>query len=68
MVSSFLPNTASAIMSVTPEPIIWHPNHSPYLESNITFTKPSELPPACAFPDAEKGNLPTLISNPFSLA
>ena len=62
VVSSFLPSTASAIISVTPAPIMWHPSHSPYLASKITFTKPSFVPAALAFPEAEKGNLPTFNS------
>ena len=41
VVSNFLPTTASEIISVTLLPIIWHPSHSPYFESNITFTNPS---------------------------
>ena len=49
-------------MSVTPAPIMWQPNHSPYLASKITFTKPSFVPAAVALPDAEKGNLPTFNS------
>ena len=64
VVSNFLPNTASAIISVTPAPIMWQPNHSPYFASKITFTKPSGVPAAVAFPEAEKGNLPTFISYP----
>ena len=47
---------------------MWQPNHSPYLASKITFTKPSLFPPALALPDAEKGNFPTLMSIPLSLA
>ena len=34
----------------------------------MTLTNPSLFPEACAFPDAENGNLPTLISYPFSIA
>ena len=44
------------------------PSHSPYFASNITFTNPSVAPEAFAFPDAEKGNLPTLISYPLARA
>jgi len=43
---------------------MWQPNHSPYFASKITFTKPSGVPAAVAFPEAEKGNLPTFISYP----
>jgi len=47
---------------------MWQPSHSPYFESNITFTNPSEDPLAFALPEAEKGNFPTFISKPFSAA
>jgi hypothetical protein len=63
-----LETTASEIISVTLLPIIWHPSHSPYFESKITFTNPSEFPDDWAFPLAVKGNFPTLMSNPFSIA
>ena len=68
VVSNLRATTASAINSVTLYPIIWQPNHSPYLASKITFTKPSLWPAADALPDAVKGNFPTLISYPASLA
>jgi hypothetical protein len=50
VVSSFA-TTASAIISVTPAPIV--SNHSPYLASKITFTKPSGSWKLC-FSDAER--------------
>ena len=68
VVSNFLATTASAIISVTFEPIIWQPSNSPYFSSNITFTKPSLWPDALAFPEAENGNLPILILYPKSIA
>ena len=39
-----------------------------YFASNITLTNPSFTPAALAFPEAENGNLPTLISYPASFA
>jgi len=54
--------TTSAIISVTLAPIRCAPRNSPYLASKITLTKPSFAPAAEAFPEAENGNLPTLIS------
>lgn len=56
------------MISVTLYPIMWVPSHSPYFASKTTFTNPSVAPAALAFPDALKGNLPTLTSYPASLA
>jgi len=60
--------TISAIISVTFAPIMCAPSNSPYFASKINFTNPSLAPAALALPEAENGNLPTLISNPFSFA
>ena len=49
-------------------PIMCPPNNSPYFASNTSLTNPSLWPEALALPDAENGNLPTLISCPASLA
>src|SRR5690349_6553793 len=68
VVSNLRAATTSAIISVTFEPIIWQPNHSPYLASKITLTKPSLAPAALAFPEALKGNFPTLTWKPFAFA
>jgi len=44
------------------------PSSSPYFASKISLTKPSLTPPAAAFPDAAKGNLPIFNSYPASFA
>jgi hypothetical protein len=47
---------------------MWHPSNSPYFASKTTLTNPPVSPIAAAFPEAEKGNLPTFNSKPASLA
>src|SRR5690606_17647077 len=68
VVSNLRATTTSAIISVTLAPIMCAPKNSPYLASKMTFTKPSVAPAAEPLPDAEKGNLLTLISYPASRA
>ena len=68
VVSNLRTATSSATISVTLAPIIWPPRSSPYLASKMSFTNPSFCPEALAFPDAENGNLPTLMSYPASFA